>query len=131
MGRPGSMADLLAIQVQADRTGWKRVDPPVLRGSSGVEHRFSVVARSERLISAFEVLDDVGVLEVIAGYASALDTKADVVLVTSSGRVGGGAGEMAAGYGVKILAPGEIERHFDRSVVANGGTGRARNAARG
>lgn len=110
------MADVLQLEIQADNAGWSRIVPPVLVGTSGVSHRFSALARKGRSLSAFDVLQEVGEKEVLGAYIQAIDTRACVVLVSSSGTVSRDARRLAGEYGVRVILPREIPSYFKETV---------------
>lgn len=112
----------LALRSRLLVVGLKVIKPPVLRGESGVEHRFSLVAVDGPHIYGFDIYPDAGAVEVLRTYIKKLDIGASTFIVCLSGKPSDEAQRLASGYGIRILGPGEIEALFtDRFVARTAG----------
>jgi predicted RecB family endonuclease len=107
----------LALEVGATLSGLDVVKPAVIRGTSGVEHRFTFVAAEGPLTYAFDVYTELGELEVIRTYIKKLDTGARTLIVCPSGKVKPEARDMSTSYGIEILGPNEVEDFFGKNVA--------------
>ena len=102
----------LALEVSAMRAGLTAVTPRVLRGESGVEHRFDLVFSDGTRSFAFDFYERVTDVEVVSSYAKKLDTGASVNIVSLRGSATEEARQLALSYEVKILNPKAAETFF-------------------
>ena len=107
------------IAAGATRIGWKAVFPPTLRGSSGVEHTFGFLARGSGLMHAFDFQELATEQSMVAAFAKKFDTRADIIVVTTSGKASEGAKDLSSVYEIDIIAPPGISDFF-RSASENG-----------
>ncbi len=105
--------ELLALEIHARMAGMNPAKPPVVRGSSGVTHKFSFLASDESITYGFDIYDDVTQEEVIRTYAKKLDTSAYIFIVNLRGKPRPEAADMAEGYGITILNPADVDKFFD------------------
>ncbi len=98
------------VKSSALDTVHRPVEPPVLKGTSGVVHVFSLllVADGARFCG-FDVYENVGEIEVLKSRIKAYDTGASCHIVASTG-IDPAAGELARIYGISILIKEDIER---------------------
>ena len=106
----------LALGVGATLAGLNVVKPAVIRGESGVEHKFTFVAASGSQVYAFDIYAEVGEVEVIRTYIKKLDTGATTSVVCLSGKAKPEAQDLSASYGIDILGPKEVEDFFSKRV---------------
>jgi hypothetical protein len=109
--------ELLALELHAAAAGLKAQKPPLCRGESGAEHRFSFLATDENLTYGFDIYDDVNQEQVIRTYAKKLDTKAYSVIVSLRGKPKKEVERLADGYGITILGPADIDEFFSWTKV--------------
>jgi hypothetical protein len=102
----------LAIQVSATNAGLKPVTPPMLKGESGVVHRFTLLFSDSGSSYALDFYEKVTEVEVIRSYVKGFDTKASVAVVCLSGNTTEEARTLARTYGVLILGPENTEGFF-------------------
>jgi len=107
----------LALEVGATVAGLDVVKPAVVRGESGVEQRFTFVARDGPETYAFDVCNEVGEAEIIRAYVKKMDTGARVYVVCLSGRPKERAKEMARSYEIDVLSPMEVGDFFSRRIT--------------
>lgn len=107
----------LLLEVQARLSGWEVIKPPLCKGISGVEHRFSFLASKEGQLCGFELCGDVGEAEVLKAFVKRRDTRATVFLVCLKGRPSEGGSRLAREYGMRILGPADIESFFEKAIV--------------
>ncbi|MDE1852683.1 MAG: hypothetical protein KGI38_02920 [Thaumarchaeota archaeon] len=102
----------LLIGVGATRAGLKPVLPRVLRGVSGVEHRFNMLFTDGARQYAFDIYESIRDFEVVKSYLKKFDTGASVFLVCPTENVSWEARSLAVGYDMKILSPESIPVFF-------------------
>ncbi len=107
----------LALEVGATVAGFDVVKPPVIRGESGVEHKFTFVAADGLEEYAFEVYNEVGQVEMIRTYVKKMDTGAKCFVVCLSGKPNREAKELAKCYGIAILGPKEVGDFFSGLIA--------------
>ena len=107
----------LALEVGATVAGFSVVKPAVIRGASGVEHRFTFVAADGSQFYAFDVCREAGEIEVLRAYVKKMDTGARTFLICLSGRAVGEAKEMARDYGIEILNPSQVGDFFSGRIA--------------
>jgi hypothetical protein len=104
--------ELLSLEIHASMAGLKVGKPPVCKGESGVEHRFSFVASDGNMTYGFDIYNDVSQEEVIKTFAKKLDTKVYASVVSLRGRPNAEVAALADDYGITILGPADIETFF-------------------
>jgi hypothetical protein len=102
----------LALEVRAHKAGLSVIKPPFVVGSSGVRHRFTFLASEGPALSAFDICEQVGVMEVIRTYAKKLDTGVAACIVNLGARIDSEISRLASSYGIDILGPGDIQNCF-------------------
>ena len=107
----------LALEVEATLSGLSVVKPAAIRGTSGVEHKFSFVATEGTMTYAFDFYNDLGELDVIRTFIKKMDTGVRTFVVCRSGLVSPKARELSAYYEMEILDSKEAEDFFARNVV--------------
>jgi len=118
----------LALEVGATVAGLDVVKPPVIRGESGAEHRFTFVASDKRETYAFDVYNEVGEVEVLRTYIKKMDTGAKAFVVCLSGRPNEKAKELARNYGIDVLSPMEVGDFFSSRIAQFIGSAKAARA---
>jgi hypothetical protein len=104
--------ELLSLEIHASMAGLKVGKPPVCKGESGVEHRFSFVASDGSLTYGFDIYNDVSREEVIRTFAKKLDTRAYTCIVSLRGKPSAEVAALADDYGMTILGPADIDTFF-------------------
>ena len=107
----------LALEVGATVAGYEIVRPPVIRGASGTDHRFTLVAAEGRKKLAFDIYQDVGEVEILRTYIKQMDTGADAFIVCLSGKPRDRASELSENYGIKVLGPREVGEFFTGRIT--------------
>lgn len=119
----------LALEVSASIAGLRVIKPPVLRGTSGVDQRFSFLASDENVRYAFDVWQNVNEIEVLRTFIKKLDTGVQALIVCLSGRPSPEGRKLAASYGIDVLSPGDVGNFFSRRITQQiRATGRAKPA---
>jgi hypothetical protein len=98
----------LVVEVQAVKAGWSVVKPPHAIGDSRVEHGFTLLASRQGKKVAFDILHDVGEVDVLWAFIKGMDTGIPVVIVALRGRPTDRAVKLAAEYGMRIVSPVEV-----------------------
>ena len=109
----------LALEVGATVAGFDVVKPAVVRGASGVEHRFTFVAADGPEVYAFDVCSQVGQGEILRTYVKKMDTGARTFVVCLSGRPDAQAKELARIYGIDVLSPSDVGDFFSDRIAQN------------
>ena len=107
----------LALEVGATVAGLNVVKPAVIRGSSGVDQKFTFVASDKEKMFAFDVCPEVGERDIIRSYVKKMDTGATTFVVCLSGKPKPEALEMAKCYGIDVLGPKEVGDFFSERIV--------------
>lgn len=107
----------LALEVGATVAGYEIVRPPVIRGASGTDHRFTLVAAEGSKMLAFDIYQDVGEVEILRTYIKQMDTGAEAYVVCLSGKPREKANELSANYGIKVLGPREVGDFFTGRIT--------------
>ena len=102
----------LALEVSAAKAGLKPVDPHVLRGDSGIDHRVNLLFTDGTKLYGFDFYESVTEIEVVRSYAKRFDCKVPINIVCLSGQVTAAATQLAMGYGMKVLSPKAAETFF-------------------
>ncbi|MBI3859246.1 MAG: hypothetical protein HY296_03260 [Thaumarchaeota archaeon] len=108
--------EAVALEVGASKAGMTNVKPPVVRGHSGVEHKFSFLASDGSRNYAFDLYDSVKEIEVLKTYIKEYDTGVSAFLV-SQGKPTPGALALASEYRMRILNRETIGSVFEQRVV--------------
>ena len=95
----------LTLEVGAAKAGLTPVTPRTVQGESGVVHSFNLLFSDGRRLFAFDIYDSVTDIEAVKSYAKKLDTGCAVTIVCPADRVTAEAGQLALGYGLRILTP--------------------------
>lgn len=111
-GNAGMEFEKLALEVSATKAGLTPVNPPVLHGDSGVDHRFTLLFTDGRRNYAFDFYDAVTDVEVVRSFAKKFDTRASVNIVCLRGKVTEQARLLAFNYEMKVLSPEALETFF-------------------
>jgi len=109
----------LALEVGATVAGFDVIKPPVVMGTSGVEHRFTFVATDGPEVYAFDVCSQVGQAEILRAYVKKMDTGARTFMVCLSGRPDAEAKELARIYGIDVLSPSDVGDFFSNRIDQN------------
>ena len=107
----------LALEVGARIAGLKVLKPPVLRGKSGVEHRFSFLAADDNTSFGFDVWQNVNEIEVLRTFIKKLDTGVQALIVSLSGRPSPEGKKLVASYGIEVLSPGDVGNFFSKRIT--------------
>jgi len=107
----------LALEVGATVAGFTVVKPAVIRGASGVDHRFTFVASDGPSMYAFDVCADAGQVEILRTYIKKMDTGAKTYIVCLSGKANADTEEMAKSYGIDVLSPSEVGDFFSERIA--------------
>jgi hypothetical protein len=95
-------------------TAYARVEPPILKGDSGVRHPFSILVRTDEKYHAVDIYNHVGEVEVLRSYIKMYDTHASGHIISSTD-ISAEARSLAAQYSVAISTvegvEGEISDH--------------------
>ncbi len=105
--------ELLALEIHASMSGLEVVKPPFLRGDSGVDHRFSFLAKDDEVTYGFDIYDDVTNEQVIRTYAKKLDTRVCAFIVSLRGKPRPEVATLADEYGITVLGPADVDTFFD------------------
>ena len=106
----------MALEVGATVAGFDVLKPPVLRGTSGVDHRFTFAAADGPQVFAFDIYQQVTQIEIIRTYVKKMDTGVKTYIVCLSGKAKDEAKELSAYYGIDILGPKEIGDFFSSMI---------------
>ncbi len=108
----------LALEVGATVAGFDILKPPVIRGVSGVEHRFTFAATDGPQRYAFDVFSEAGEIELIRAYIKQMDTGAKVFVICLSGKPKDDASkQLSKSYGIDILGPKEVGDFFSTLIA--------------
>lgn len=102
----------LALKIGAVKAGLAPVSPPVLKGSSGVEHRFTLLFSRGATLYGFDFYESVTEVDVIKSYIKKYDSRAVVNMVCLSEKTPETAGRLAIEYGMRILSPAAAANLF-------------------
>ena len=102
----------LALEVSALKAGLTTVTPHVLRGASGIEHRFNLLFTDGERNYAFDFYERVTDIEVVKSFSKKLDTRASVNIVCTGREATELARTLAVGYDMKIISPDNAEAFF-------------------
>ena len=102
----------LAVEVSAIKAALTPVPSPVVQGSSGVEHRFTLLFSAGGTLYDFDFYDSVTELEVVKSFAKKYDSGAVVHIVCLTGTTTDAARDLAVGYGRRTLGPKAAETFF-------------------
>ena len=106
----------LALEVNATIAGLEVKKPPVLRGKSGVEHRFAFLAADGQTRYGFDVCPKVGEVEILRAFVKKMDTDVEASVVCLSGRPEPEGEIMSAKYRIKVLSPGDVGDFFSKRI---------------
>jgi hypothetical protein len=106
----------LALEVNATIAGLEVIKPPIIRGRSGIEHRFAFLAADGQKRYGFDVCPQVGEVEILRAFVKKMDTDADAFVVCLSGRPAPEGKALSAKYGVKVLSPGDVGDFFSKRI---------------
>jgi len=107
----------LALEVGASIAGLKVMKPPLIRGKSGVQHKFSFVASDDSAKYAFDVWHKVGEIEVLRTYIKEMDTETEALIICLSGRPTPEGKRLADEYGIEVLNPGDVGNFFAKRIT--------------
>lgn len=103
----------LALEIHATKAGWEVVKPPRVKGTSGVDHRFSFMASKGAELVGFDLYPQVTGIEVLKTYIKSMDAGIDASIVCLSGKPTEEGRKLAKEYGLTVLSPAEIEQRFE------------------
>lgn len=101
----------LELEVSAANAGLSPVKPGLVRGDSGVLHRFDALFAGGSRRCAFDFYDRVTEVEVVRSFAKKYDTGIQVSIVCGK-ETTDKARDLAKDYGMRILRPDETEDFF-------------------
>lgn len=116
-GAPKMYYEKLALEVGATVAGLNVLKPPVIRGESGIDQRFTFVASDGGNMYAFDVYNEVGEVEVLRTYIKKMDTGASAFVVCLSGRPDAKGKELARNYGIDVLSPMDVGDFFSSRIT--------------
>jgi hypothetical protein len=106
----------LALEVNATIAGLEVIKPPILRGKSGIEHRFAFLAVDGQTRYGFDVCPKVGEVEILRAFVKKMDTGIEAFVVCLSGRPEPEGEIMSAKYSIKVLSPGDVGDFFSKRI---------------
>jgi len=109
--------ETLALEVNAKIAGLEVSKPATLKGKSGTTHRFTFLALEGPSSFGFDICAQVGEVEILRAFVKKLDTGAECMIVSLSGRPNEEAAKMASLYDVKILGPGDVGNFFSGRIA--------------
>ena len=112
----------LALEVSAQKAGLTAVTPRVLRGASGVEHRFDLLFTDGARYYGFDFYSRVTDIEVVTSYAKKFDSGCSVNIICPSDRVTDDARRLAQAYNMRLLSHGAAATFFVLEPVPPQGT---------
>ena len=107
----------LALEVGATVAGLTVVKPAVVRGVSGIDQKFTLVASDGDEMYGFDICSEAGQPEILRAYVKKMDTRAKVYIVCLSGSPKPEAKDIARSYGIDILGPSEVGDFFSRRIT--------------
>jgi|SRR5579863_9454778 len=107
----------LALEVNAGAAGLQVVRPAVVRGESGIDQRFTMLATGDGVSYAFDIVQQATEEQVLRTFVKQLDTKVTAFIVSLNGRPSQKAKELADGYGIGIITPVEVGDFFSKKLV--------------
>ncbi len=107
----------LVLEVAASKVGFKASKPPIIRGASGVDHKFSFVVSDKDTTIAFDYYDEVNETDIIKSYIKLYDTGAKMSIVSLTGRSTSKAQALAHEYNMPITTLEGAKRYFEQRVV--------------
>ena len=109
--------ETLALEVSATAAGLDVVKPAVLKGRSGVNHRFSFLASGNNHNFTFDFHEHVGDVEVLRCYIKAFDTGATAQIVCLGEKPTDRTVSLAAEYDLRIVSPDALNTIFAQRTV--------------
>ena len=103
----------LALEIFATKEGFEIIKPAVVRGTSGVDHRFSFLAAKDGRMCGVDMCQEVGQVEVLRAFLKEIDTGATVTLVCLRGKPSDEGKRLAEEYGFRIITPADIGPFFE------------------
>ena len=110
---------ILELEVAAKKAGLRIEKPPVLRGRSGVEHRFSLLASEGPTLVGVDVYDSPTEVDVIRTFVKKWDTSSECFIYLGSGDASEGAKRLARAYGLRILGEKDLWEGFSPLAAPN------------
>ena len=107
----------LALEVGAEVSGCEIVRPAVIRGTSGTDHRFTLLAADGARMLAFDIHQEVGEVDVLRTFVKRMDTGVEIFIVCLSGKPRERAKELCDSYGIVVLGPREVGDFFTRRIA--------------
>ncbi len=107
----------LALEVGATVAGFTVLKPPVIKGASGNDQKFTFVAVDRNQTYAFDVCAEAGRKEILRSYIKKMDTGAKTFVVCLSGKPKLDATELAGYYGIEVLGPKEVGDFFSERIA--------------
>ncbi len=89
--------------------GHAPVEPPALRGMSGILHTFSLLITHDGQYCAFDVYNSVGQLEVLRTHVKIYDTGASGYIISQQPDASPGMRELSRQYGLSLLTTQEMD----------------------
>jgi len=112
----------LALEVNAQASGLTVVRPATMRGESGNDQKFSVMATGNGQTFAFDICQQISEEQVLRTYMKQLDTGARTFIVSLGGRPSPLAVELAQNYGIGMLGPGDVGEFFSKRLLPQAAT---------
>ena len=112
----------LALEVNAGAAGLQVVRPAVVRGESGIDQRFTMLATGDGRSYAFDIVPQATEEQVLRTFVKQLDAKVTAFIVSLNGRPSERAKELANGYGIGIITPAEVGDFFSKKLVPQAAT---------
>ena len=110
----------LFLQVESEKAGYSTIAPPVIKGESGVTHRFSFLCESSETKMGFDIYKSLNEAEVMTTYIKKFDTGARCFIVNLGEAPDGPTTLLITEYHIPVLAGGGIESVTPFSNEANG-----------
>lgn len=119
----------LSLEIIAAKLHWQIVNPPTLRGRSGVTHRFDFVAMDGQDMRVFDICEQLSETDVIRTYIKELDTGASAYIICLTEKITEGASKLASEYGLEVLRSDNIESTFRAKEIQPQSQGRGLETA--
>ncbi len=99
----------LLLQVESEKAGYTTITPPVIKGQSGVTHRFSFLCESNMTKLGFDIYNSLNQVEVVTTYIKKLDTGARCFILNLGETPDEPTTRLITEYRIPVLAGGGIE----------------------
>ena len=105
----GSAWQRLLLQVECEKAGYTTITPPVIKGQSGVTHRFSFLCESNETKVGFDIYKSLNEVEVMTTYIKKFDTGARCFILNLGEAPDGPTTRLITAYRIPVLAGAGIE----------------------